>query len=171
MPTNIKILAAAGTLAAAFFAGWQTNGWRLGEQIQDARANAAEAREAQQQADAQALDAVVEAAYQRTKRREVRTRTVTREVTRYVESEPDACELDPEWVRHHNHAAADPAGEPYGPAGGLTTTDALPVVTDNYLRCYEWRDRLIGLQDWVRRTRDGNRTPAWYRRLWPFGGK
>lgn len=154
MPTNIKILAAAAVIAAAFIAGWQTNGWRLGEKMQDARADAAEAREEQQRADAEALDAVIEAAYQRTKKRQVRTRTVVKEVTRYVESEPDACELDPEWVRHHNHAAAEPSSEPYGSASGVTTTDLLPVVTDNYLRCYEWRDRLIGLQDWVRRTRD-----------------
>lgn len=153
MPIKAKILVGLIVLASAFGAGWKANGWRLGEDIQTARADAAEAREEQARADAAALDAVIEAAYQRTKKRETRTRTVIKEVTRYVESQPDACPLDTDWVRIHNLSATDPASEPDGEPGRATTTDALPVITDNYTRCYEWRDRLTALQDWVKRTR------------------
>jgi len=153
MGLKVKVIVALVALASAFGAGWKTNGWRLGEKIETARADAAEAREKQAHADEAALDAVIEAAYQKTKKRETRTRTVIKEVTRYVESQPDACPLDTDWVRIHNLSAADPAGEPDGEPGRATTTDALPVVTDNYARCYEWRDRLTALQDWVKRTR------------------
>lgn len=159
MGLRIKAAIAVVLLAAAFGAGWTANGWRLGEKMESARADAEQAAKEQAHADARAKGAVIDAANARLQARMEKQRVITREVTEYVEKErdpDDVCRLDPEWVRLHDKSAVpatDPAAGGDGETGSVTDVAALPVVTGNYRRCYEWRDRLITLQDWVRRTR------------------
>ena len=91
--------------------------------------------------------------------REEKQNVITREVVRYVERENavrtaggDVPMLDADWVRIHDAAArpADGAAEPVpaGAAGPATAGAALDAVTGNYAQCYQWRDQVIGWQEW-----------------------
>ena len=84
---------------------------------------------------------------------------VTKEVVKYRERVVNRCELNSEWVRIHNQAAAglpeDPgAGSPDGtPAGtgqsGVDDADALDVTTSNYHKYHICKARLETLQDLI----------------------
>lgn len=89
-------------------------------------------------------------------RREVVTRTITREVPRYVREPAPACAdagLHAGGFRVLHDAAAvgvvpDPARVASAPAVGAA--DAAGTITDNYAACREWREQLIGWQQWYR---------------------
>ena len=82
--------------------------------------------------------------------------TIEKEVINYVEGKPltAACMLDARWVQLHDAAAAGavpPASTGAdGAAAGITAAQALPTITGNYGAANKIRERLIGLQKWVR---------------------
>ena len=82
--------------------------------------------------------------------------TIQTEVTKYVDSKPLAlsCMLDERWVRLHDSAAAGtvppPAGAADGASGGISAAEALPTITENYGAAIRNKNKLTGLQSWVR---------------------
>lgn len=87
-----------------------------------------------------------------------RVKTVTKEVLReipvVVPAEYDAtCPLPTGWVRLHNAACTGTtpgsATATDGAASGITPSQALATVTDNYGSCHETAERLKALQEWV----------------------
>lgn len=84
---------------------------------------------------------------------------VTKEVVKYRERVVNRCELNSEWVRIHDQAAAglpeDPgAGQANGTAtgsgqSGVDDADALDVTTSNYHKYHICKARLETLQDLI----------------------
>lgn len=160
--------------AALFSAGWQVNGWRMGAKLDDLRmehqslvtsalvrrqevdrAYRRLEREAQEKSEAYAL-----AAEERRQRIEAQNQQVTTEVIRYATTPVPRFRADAEWVRIHDAARnSDRAGEvsvsAYDPervddsAATVGAAEALLVVTGNYQKCGQCRDRLVDLQGWV----------------------
>jgi hypothetical protein len=81
--------------------------------------------------------------------------TIIKEVPVYVSKEADAaCVLPRGFVRLHDAAAAgivpDPAGSADASTAGIALSTVSGTVADNYQRCHETAEQLIGLQDWIR---------------------
>lgn len=112
--------------AIIFVAGWNVNGWRLGQQHALYRAAQAEALSGAHELvqaidqDNRRLQAAAAQAYAEARaQHDQETRTITREVIRYVQSSPTDCPLDAEWVRLYNASLGLPSGE--GAAGGAAS--------------------------------------------------
>lgn len=81
--------------------------------------------------------------------------TIIKEVPVYVSPEADAaCVLSRGFVRLHDAAAAgvvpEPAGGPDASPAGIALSTVAGTVADNYQRCRENAEQLIGLQAWIR---------------------
>lgn len=77
------------------------------------------------------------------------------EVPRYVTPpDDDRCTVNAGFVRLHNAAAEGRLPDPAGPAdahpAGLALSAVAGTVIDNYGRCRENTEQLIGLQAWIR---------------------
>ena len=79
----------------------------------------------------------------------------TRNVEVIVDNVPDTCELSNGWVSVHDAAAkatdADSTTASDATPSGITAPKALEVINTNYSVCKENSDRLIALQDWIRK--------------------
>lgn len=89
-----------------------------------------------------------------------RGQTIIKEVPTYVTLQADAqCPVPVGFVRLHDAAATntvpDPGftGNPDAPAAGITLSRVASTVAGNYTTCYETREQLIALQDWVTQIR------------------
>lgn len=145
------VITAALSAILAFGAGWTVNGWRHNAALYDQAAAYAEQVKIEQ-ARADSLAADLEAARQV---QAPKDRIIIKEVTRYETLVPPAarCQLDGRWRLLHDAAAtgqpadstrlADGAAEPVADAAALET------VADNYETCRQWREQLIGLQQFV----------------------
>ena len=80
---------------------------------------------------------------------------VEKEVIKYVEAHDDSIELDGDWARLHDIAAAGVSDTSNGTDGtsreAPTAAEALQTVTENYAICNRNTDKLNALQDWVRK--------------------
>lgn len=86
--------------------------------------------------------------------RDTTTATLS-EVPRYVTPpDDDRCAVNAGFVRLHNAAAEGRLPDPAGPAdaspAGIKLSAVAVKVVDNYGRCRENTEQLIGLQNWVR---------------------
>ncbi len=175
MDLQTSIIVGAIGASVAFGLGWQVNGWRLGEQLQEARLsyeservkaakktaeaeNAARMLERERTAKTNAIAAEAEA---RREAREASARTITERIVEYVDRPIERCSLDAEWVRIHDaaaigpgadnvSAATDAATESDDSAGTVKASQSLLVVTSNYAACNGYRDELIAWQEWAR---------------------
>lgn len=80
--------------------------------------------------------------------------TIVKEVPVYVSPEADAaCVLPRGFVRLHDAAAAgrvpEPAGGSDAAPAGIALSTVAGTVADNYERCHENAEQLIGLQAWI----------------------
>lgn len=94
------------------------------------------------------------------KNRSIRNASIIREVPGPIVFKTDTVtrvELPLGWLSFHNAGAgnydADSTSILDGRASGVTPTDALGLVVQNYGSCAETAQRLKSLQDWIRRTR------------------
>ena len=91
----------------------------------------------------------------------IKTRTITKEVIKYVQSNYSGnCDLPAGWVRIHNAAAtgrvptaASATAVPDGAPSGVSDSDAIQAIANNYGTCNDVRGRLEALQSWVRSRR------------------
>lgn len=83
----------------------------------------------------------------------VRWRTKNVEVI--IDNVPDTCELSNGWVSVHDSAAkatdANSTAAADATPSGITTPKALETINHNYSICKDNADRLIALQDWIRK--------------------
>lgn len=80
--------------------------------------------------------------------------TTAKEVTNHVTPTADAaCVVPVGFVRVHNAAAANRVPEPAGAVdaapAGIALSAVAGTVADNYERCHENAEQLIGLQEWI----------------------
>lgn len=79
----------------------------------------------------------------------------TRNVEVIIDSVPDTCELTNGWVSVHDSAAralhADSTRASDATPSGVTAPQALKEINNNYSICKENADRLVALQDWIRK--------------------
>ena len=70
---------------------------------------------------------------------------------------PSQCPMTNAWINVHDSAATQTqpsVGENANEYSNYSDIDALNVVIDNYSTCYQIRNQLITLQDWVKRNND-----------------
>lgn len=84
-----------------------------------------------------------------------RTRVIKEQVPVYVTREADArCDVPAGFVQLHDAAAAgatpSPAQSPDAPSG-VAISSVAETVVDNYGTCLEWRNQVLGWQDWYSR--------------------
>ena len=90
-----------------------------------------------------------------------RERLITKEVTRYVQvtNPADRCRLPGTWRLRHDAAAsgvplpADPGPVAAGTAPPVEDAAALETVGDNYEQCREWREQVLGWQEFWQRVK------------------
>jgi hypothetical protein len=158
-----QILILISSMAAAAAGGWKVTAWYYQADIEGMRADkaraAAEAIRHNRKIEVLGIElagAVSERDAFRHQRRDVQFRTVRQEVIKYVKSPVHKCDLSTDWVRVHDAAAGgrvpenpDTSGAADDAPGRVTDDIALEVVADNYGRCAENRDKLLGLQEWA----------------------
>ncbi|MGH8076838.1 MAG: hypothetical protein ACREPE_05870 [Lysobacter sp.] len=85
-----------------------------------------------------------------------RSASLTKEIPVYVTALADArCNVPVGFVRVHDAAAQNlpldrPTGDPDAPAAGVTLSAVADTVARNYGACFETREQVIGLQEYVR---------------------
>jgi hypothetical protein len=84
------------------------------------------------------------------------TKVVTRTITKVIHDEKpsDDCHLSVGWVQRHNESATNtlPAAPAinYEAYSGITASQALEGIAENYGTCHEIRQIAVDCQDWIK---------------------
>lgn len=164
-PFWLRFAGVAAFVAAVFAGGYKVASSHYGGIIAETRAQHLEAvAEANRktrlidEVNRRAANAASEAYAWKNREREVVTKVITKEVIKYVETDnARECGLSASGVRLHDTAARGRVPEDARATAGTddgaiaaTNAEVIMTVTDNYNTCNETRDKLIGLQNWVR---------------------
>lgn len=143
-------------LVMVFFSGWTANGWRIGEDIAESKAQRVLDTIEIERLNAVTSDAVSARHAAEAAAHAVKTRTVVKEVIEYVQNPNSGnCALSGDWVRIHDDSARVPSNAEAtsritaGAGDPKSDIDALVTVTDNYSKCHANAERLRALQEWA----------------------
>jgi hypothetical protein len=149
--TDIRAIVVIVALGISMLAGWQVRSWK-------AEADDKKRVEKVHKVYVDRVvkgDAVAVATEKVITKIEYRTRTVLKEVPKYVTAETDkSFPLSNGFVRLHDYAVT--GGDPIAPsdsdgaASDTPASEAIGTIVENYATCDVDRERLRGLQDWVR---------------------
>lgn len=156
----IRIYLGLAVISVAGLAGWHYS--TVIDERDEFRSRAEKAEKAVEAAEKEdkRVNVITDAHVQTVEKIVYVDKIVTKEVVKYRERVVNRCELNAEWVRIHNQAAAglpeDPgAGQTDGSATepgqrGVDDADALDVTTSNYNKYHICKARLETLQDLIR---------------------
>lgn len=155
IPAIYRILAVLAFLSSVFFYGMTTGRGQI-----QAQWDAAAAKQTAQIVDLKErqADASIKVVTKYVDRVQVirqQGADIIKELPVYVTREADSsCVLPRGFVRLHDAAAAgriaETAGDSDASAAGVALSTVAGTVADNYQRCHENAEELIGLQDWIR---------------------
>lgn len=164
IPPQYKLAAIIGLFLLGVLVGWQVNGLRMQAKIDNLKLNVQnntiDGLEDTIDTERESVDISNEvgSGFQETKEKIVYVdRIVEKKVIEYVQNDnATVCELDPEWVRIDSYAArglptdgSTTIGADDSTAGGFTSTDLLPVLTERSRICRYEIGRLKALQEYI----------------------
>lgn len=155
IPAIYRVLAVLAFLASVFFYGMMTGRGQIQGQWDAATAKQTTQIVDLKERQADASIKVVTKYVDRVQVIRQQGADIIKELPVYVTREADSsCVLPRGFVRLHDAAAAgriaEAAGGSDASAAGITLSTVAGTVADNYQRCHENAEELIGLQDWIR---------------------
>lgn len=144
----------AVSLIIGIIAGWMAHGWYEGNQTADDRIAAAAAKTEKQAEQHAVTEKVVTEYVDRIVYVKGKTNEILKEVPVYI---PADAMLPGGFRLLHDAAVRGELPESAGLADAqpIDAQTASTTVAENYGACHEVRERLIGLQQWVRAQREG----------------
>ena len=146
-------------LGIGVYGGWTLRDWKQGrDDAVQAEADAASARTVVRNTHRSAEITQDAGAATEARREAVRVeyRTIYERIPVYVTQDADrAVDVPVGFVRVHDAAAEgsaaalpDRPGEPVDTPSGVALSAVADTVAGNYAQCLDWREQLIGWQDW-----------------------